>query len=315
VTGLAVLFTSAVVVCETSAFALAALCPMVFLTLQNVRAVLVVSGLSAVPLVIVTLRTGSLTRLQYMVPSTVLSLTFAVLAGTYIDKIARQNEERARMIAELRQRRAEIARLSHTAGVADERARMASEIHDTLAQGFTSIITLLQAAELRVVRDPGEAVRYLSMATWTARDNLAEARGLVAALTPPGLRAETLADAVRRLAGRLAEEKGIEVTADVGGAPDRLGTAVEVVILRTLQEGLANIGKHAEARTVSVELTELGSSVLLVLIDDGAGFDPAAPGRGFGLPGMRKRAEQVDGVLTIRSATGCGTILELEVPR
>jgi signal transduction histidine kinase len=65
---------------------------------------------------------------------------------------------------------------------------------------------------------------------------------------------------------------------------------------------------------VSVELTRTGPSVLLAVIDDGVGFDPAVPGRGYGLPGMRKRAEQVAGVLTIRSAAGCGTILELEVP-
>ena len=115
-----------------------------------------------------------------------------------------QSSERAHLIAELEASRAEVARLSHEAGVAAERARLAGEIHDTLAQGFTSIITLVQAAESEALRD-----ERLALAVRTARENLAESRALVAALAPSALGSGSLHDAVRRQAARFTEETGV----------------------------------------------------------------------------------------------------------
>ena len=218
-----------------------------------------------------------------------------------------QNVERGRLIAELESSRAENARLSHEAGVAAERARLAGEIHDTLAQGFTSIITLLQAA------DPALRDERLALAVRTAKENLAEARALVAALSPSALGSGSLPDAVRRQAARLAEESGPPCTFRTTGDERDLPTAVQVVLLRAAQEALTNVRRHADAREAAVLIAYTPTSVRLVVRDDGCGFDPASAA-GYGLTGMRQRAAQVNGTLTVRGDPSVGTTIELEVP-
>lgn len=98
---------------------------------------------------------------------------------------------------------------------------------------------------------------------------------------------------------------------DVGALP----TAIEVVLLRTAQEALANIAKHAVARRISVDLSATDEIVRLQVADDGAGFDPAVSTDGYGLAGMRRRAEDIGGTLAIDSRCGTGTTVTLEVPR
>ncbi|MEU0558517.1 histidine kinase [Dactylosporangium sp. NPDC006015] len=231
---LALLHLTAVWLDHTAAFALFAWAAMLFAALPLRPAIAVVAVLDLVPVPLAYLRDGTLTRVHGLIPLTVLGLAFAIVSGTYIDRLADQNEERAAMIAELSASRAEVARLSHEAGVLTERARLAAEIHDTLAQGFTSIITLAQAA----AADPAQTARRLEQVVGTARDNLAEARALVAALSPADLHTAGLVAAVRRQLSRLAAETGIRTACHLpspAGALIDLPTAQQVVLLRSLQ--------------------------------------------------------------------------------
>ena len=235
----------------------------------------------------------------------------SMLINLATEQLARQNTERAGLIAQLEAGRAEIAELSRQAGAAAERERLAAEIHDTLAQGFTSILTLVQAAAAEPDRD--RAGTYLDLAAHTARDNLGEARALVGALTPPAMSAGSLVDAVRRQAGRLTDECGIRAEftgAELGVVP----MPVEVVLLRSAQEALANVRRHSGARTAWVSIGGTEDTVLLTIADDGTGFDPAAAATGFGLRGMRNRVEQVGGTLTVDSGPN-GTTVRVEVCR
>jgi signal transduction histidine kinase len=236
-----------------------------------------------------------------------ISTVAGICIGLWILTTLRESEQRATLITELEASRAEVVRLSHEAGVAAERARLAGEIHDTLAQGFTSIVTLVQAA------DPGLRDERLALAVRTARENLAESRALIAALSPTALADASLPEAVRRSAARFTEEAGVPAAVRITGDPRPLPTRLEVVLLRAAQESLTNVRRHAFANEVGVLLAYAPSSVRLVIRDDGKGFDTAIAG-GFGLSGMRTRAAQVDGTLTVRSDADTGTIIELEIP-
>jgi len=283
-------------------------CPLIFLVLPLRRAVPFVIGACLMPLLCAGLRDGWGPELvTHLLPIFVVSAALAVWLGTWINRVIEQSRERGELIEELRRSRAEVSRLSHEAGAAAERERLAGEIHDTLAQGFTSIITLLQAAD-PVLRD-----ERVALAVRTARENLAESRTLIAALAPPALAAGSLAAAVRRQARSFTEETGVPASARVTGEPRELPTAAEVVLLRAAQEALANARRHAGAGEVEVLLAYAEGSVRLVVRDDGRGFDTAVAG-GFGLTAMRTRVEQAGGTLTVRSDPGDGTTLELEVP-
>lgn len=111
----------------------------------------------------------------------------AILFGAWIGQVMERSTQRAALIAQLESSREEVELLSHEAGIAEERTRLAREIHDTLAQRFTSIVTLVQAAESELDEDLPAARHHLELATRTARENLAEARAMVAALTPSPL--------------------------------------------------------------------------------------------------------------------------------
>jgi signal transduction histidine kinase len=242
-----------------------------------------------------------------------IGLVFAIGFGTYISRIIDQSAQRASLIEELESTRAELAAVQREGGMRDERERLAHEIHDTLAQGFTSIVMLLQAAQAKVGRDDDAVRRHLDAADRTARENLAEARSLVASLTPAPLQGASLADAVRRIADRLATETGVEAEVVVDGEPRALPPAEEVVLLRAVQEATANVRKHAGARAVRVCLTYGPDRTRLVVRDDGRGFDPGAADHGFGLPGMRRRIERAGGQLSVVSREGSGTTVEVVV--
>ena len=302
------LFAVAEVGSDNTGFLLFALTPMIFLTVTMRLAVPIVVVANLIPVAAALVRDGvSVFLLTHLGPIAIISTVFALFIGFWIDRVVEQSKERGALIAELEASRAEVVRLSHEAGAAAERARLAGEIHDTLAQGFTSIITLLQAA------DPELADERLALAVRTARVNLAESRTLIAALSPSALASGSLPDAVRRQVSRLIEESGLTATCRVTGDPRELPVAVEVVLLRAAQEALANARRHSRAQDVGVLLAYSETTVRLVVRDDGHGFDPATA-TGFGLRGMRARAEQVDGRLTVRSTPGSGSTIELEVP-
>jgi signal transduction histidine kinase len=235
-----------------------------------------------------------------------ISLWFAVLIGFWIFRIIVQSIDRRTVIAELEQTREELAAVSHRAGVLAERERFAREIHDTVAQGFTSVVVLLELAESDVDTDPVAARQRLAIARETARQNLAEARALVAALTPVDLQAAPLPEAVGRLVERFGAETGLPARLTVTGEPRALPANMEVVLLRAAQEALTNVRKHAGAGRVEVTL----DGAVLTVADDGAGFDPASPTGGYGLAGMRRRVEEIGGSVSIASGPG-GTTVEV----
>jgi signal transduction histidine kinase len=313
-TAVLLLFVVAVMADTNSGFVLFAVCPLAFMLLQTPIAVTVCAvAILMPPLSVIVGRGFDDPSLSTLLPMTAMLIVASVLMGRWTERIMSQSTERAELIKELESSQAEVARLSREAGTAAERERLAREIHDTLAQGFTSIVTLTQAMESELDTDPAAARRHLELAARTARENLAEARQMVAALSPSALAAGSLEDAVRRQAERLSEESPIAVTCEVAPLP-ALGTATEVVFLRAAQEALTNVRKHAKASTVFVRLSVSDGLVRLSVTDDGVGFDPDGPAAGFGLRGMRTRVAQVGGELKVHSGHSRGTTVELEVP-
>ncbi|MGW2786994.1 sensor histidine kinase [Streptomyces populi] len=239
----------------------------------------------------------------------VVTLVFSGALGSWIIRIMEQSRERAELITELDASRHEIARLSAMHGALSERERFSREIHDTLAQGFTSLLMLVQAVEAELDHDLPQARRHLALMDETARQNLAEARALVAGGAPADLDGTTLPDALRRLAAR--HDASIAVTGPVRPLP----AGPEVVVLRSCQEALANARKHAGSPSaVTVGLVYAADSLALSVRDDGRGFDPAAPVDGYGLAGLRARAAEVGGTALIRSAPGDGTTVTVCLP-
>jgi signal transduction histidine kinase len=206
-------------------------------------------------------------------------------------------------------------------GVLAERQRLAREIHDTLAQGFTSIVMHLEAAEQALPASPETALGHIDWARGTARESLAEARRVVWALRPEILEGASLPEAIEHLVGRWSEESGVTASTDVTGTARPLPTHAEATLLRATQEALANVRKHARARNVAVTLSYMVDIVALDVRDDGVGFDPAQAARdngntagGFGLAAMQERVEQQGGKLIIESAPGEGATLVVELP-
>ncbi|MFJ8966469.1 sensor histidine kinase [Lentzea sp. NPDC102401] len=232
----------------------------------------------------------------------------------------RESEQRRRLIEELTATRADLARAQHTAGVLAERERLAHEIHDTLAQGLSSIQLLLSAAERVLPDTSGNAARYVRQARQAAADDLAEARRFVAALTPPALDDTTLADALERLCATTGARHRITARFHLTCDPVPLPTAHEVALLRIAQAAIANTVRHAGATTVEITLSHSGDEIALGVVDDGTGFDPSSlpapdPGEGgFGLAAMRTRARALGGSLTVESAPGHGTALAARLP-
>ena len=243
-------------------------------------------------------------------------LSVGVGSGTvlFIDAVMRESQQRHRLIAELESTRRELADAERAAGVLGERQRLAREIHDTLAQGFTSIVMLLEAAEAEIGSDQVAARRHLDQARRTARESLGEARGVVWALQPEALDGTSLPQALGRLAERLREETGVMASSRVTGTPYGLTPHAETALLRAAQEALANVRKHAQAHEVVLTLSYVADRVILDIRDDGRGFDPAAGVDGFGLRGMRARMEEIGGSLTVESTPGEGTTLVVAVP-
>ncbi|WP_345046273.1 sensor histidine kinase [Streptomyces rameus] len=232
----------------------------------------------------------------------------------------RESEQRRRLIEELTATRADLAQAQHTAGVLAERERLAREIHDTLAQGLSSIQLLLRAAERALPGRPDAAGRHVDAARQAAVDNLAEARRFVAALTPPALEDTTLAGALERLCSTAGSRHRITARFRLTGDPVPLATAHEVALLRIAQSALANTVSHAHATTAEITLGYGDDHVALGVVDDGTGFDPDRPptpdpeGGGFGLAAMRARVHSLGGALTITSTPGHGTTLTARLP-
>jgi signal transduction histidine kinase len=241
---------------------------------------------------------------------------WAALLALWMRTIMRESTRRKQLIEQLEAAQEELAAVERQAGILEERQRMAQEIHDTLAQGFTSIVLQLEAADQALPEDLSSVEDRIHKARDTARINLEEARRLVLALQPEPLQQTSLAEALRRETHRWEQNTGVSTSFSVTGLPKTLHPQCEVTLLRALQEGLNNVFKHAQAADVNITLSYMADQVALDIQDDGQGFDPQNldTSRGFGLQAMRQRAEQNGGTVIVESAEGKGTTLVIQMP-
>ncbi|MBM3153900.1 MAG: HAMP domain-containing protein [Chloroflexi bacterium] len=229
-------------------------------------------------------------------------------AQTIADQLAVAIEN-ARLYAETRQ----IA-------VMEERNRMAREIHDTLAQGFTGIILQLEAAEQSLSHGSKDVERHIAQAASLARKSLAEARRSVWNLRPQALEKVKLADALKQEVVRFAHETGIDARFAITGERRDLSPDLEAGLLRICQEALTNVRKHARATLVEVSLGFDDMLVTLTVRDDGVGFKPETIGettrkeRRFGLTSMQERARGLGGTFELQSTKRKGTLVRVVLP-
>jgi GAF domain-containing protein len=210
---------------------------------------------------------------------------------------------------------------SRELATAEERNRLAREIHDTLAQGLTAVTLQLEVAD-ELLDDPsrlGEAREKVRRGMEVTRANLEEARRSVMDLRAAPLQDQTLPEALSRLTASAAQEHHFEGCFRVHEVEGRLPSHLEAGFYRIAQELLSNIGKHARATQVDMTLKRWNGSLLLAVTDDGVGFDPAAPRAagvtgGFGLVGLRERVALLGGQLQIDSAPDEGTSVRIKVP-
>ncbi|MEL7978083.1 sensor histidine kinase [Isoptericola sp. F-RaC21] len=246
----------------------------------------------------------------------VLGAAVAVGVVLGIEAFVRESQTRQRTVDELTQVRQHLAQAERERAVTDERARLARDIHDTLAQSLSAIELLLRAADDAVGTDDARARDLVGQARGAARDSLAEARRVVQDLTPPDLDRTTLVAALRRVAERQPLDVAVHTAGDVRPLP----VPVETALLRIAQSALANVVQHADARRARLTLTYERDTVTLDVVDDGRGFDPAVAGaagtsgRGFGLPSVRARARELGGTVALETSPGAGTALAVTLP-
>lgn len=238
----------------------------------------------------------------------------ALLIGLAYRALRREAEERERLLAELIRTRQQLAQTEREQGALAERARLAREIHDTVAQGLSSIQMLLRAAE----RDtPEPAAGYIRLARETAADSLADTRQIIRELTPTRL-GDGLVAALRRLGQEQSDRASIPVEVTAEELDLSMGT--QTALLRIAQGALSNATRHANATRIVVELARDDTTARLVVRDDGRGFDAASAvadsheADSFGLHAMRERVEQLDGTLTINSVPRQGTEVTARLP-
>jgi len=199
--------------------------------------------------------------------------------------------------------------------IVEERNRLTRDVHDALSHTFTGIKFLLEAAD-KVGPTP-EALECIAEARKLAVEGAQEARRSVLALRPAQLEeAGDLAAAIGNLARRQSRAGSIEIDVEISGDPFPLPGDVEENLLRTCQEALANVLKHADASQVTIGLAFGVQEVTLSVRDDGVGFDPDSvpPGTGFGLTSMRQRSTRLGGEFTLSTRIGEGTEIQLRTP-
>ncbi|MCJ0869561.1 sensor histidine kinase [Streptomyces sp. AP-93] len=287
--------------------------PQFVIFVENLRAAIVLSGLGAAAITLGgTLRQGW--GAENLTTNTISSLSVyavSVLIALLTPRALAARDERAQLRAELDSAQLDLAAAHRVQGAAQERERLAREIHDTLAQGFASIIVLAEAARSGLESDPARSAQQLLSIEQTARENFAEARVLVGAAPQSGLTPGSVAVTLRRTLDRFSQDTGLHVISDL--AEVECDQPTRIALLRCTQESLANVRKHAAASTVDVVLAQRPYGVELEITDDGQGF-AVEDARGFGLGGMRKRLAELGGDLTVTSSVGDGTRILALIP-
>lgn len=301
-------------------FVLAGLYSQIFLMLSPRWAVLATISLTLLALI-----SGGAGALHWENPALWAAISGAaagLLLYGWITAIIRQSLARKALIEQLADAQAALGQAERSAGASEERQRLAGDLHDTLAQGFVSVVLHLEAAEETLLHDPPLAQRHLQQAKSSARRSLAQARAVMQELRqPPAVLPlpQALQDTVQHWSGAT----GIPALAMVTGIPQPLQRDTEAALLLALQEALANVRKHAAATRVDITLSYMDDQVVLDVQDDGAGFDPVsdpAAGDGllsgsYGLTAMRERVARLGGALVIESSPGEGATLAITLPK
>lgn len=304
--------------------------PLFFLQLHLLRTRVALVAIIGSTLVVIAAQgshSGSVSVAAVLGP--LFGAAFAVVMGFAYRALYREGVNQRRALDELRRTRAALAGEQHRAGVLAERERLARDIHDTLAQGFSSIVLVSRSARAALdAGDTGLAAQRLDTVAATASDNLGEARDFVRGLSAGNLEAAAgaLAGRFARLCAateRTARASGVELECRFreDGEPLAVPTDVSGALLRTAQSCLANVLAHAGATRAVLSLGYLAGEVTLDVYDDGAGFDPAAlptearpDGTGFGLLGLRARIGALGGSVDVESAPGEGTVVAVRIP-
>ncbi|MBX3083388.1 MAG: GAF domain-containing sensor histidine kinase [Anaerolineae bacterium] len=213
--------------------------------------------------------------------------------------------------------RARLFARSTQLGALEERARLAREIHDTLAQGMSAITLQLETADaLLETGMTGERLRQtIQRALSLTRQNLEEARRSVQDLRAASLDNQPLPDALRSLIHSLTTGSNLLVKLGVSDELPPLPPRIEAALYRLVQETVTNVVQHAKAKELEVQLNASEHSLHLIVVDDGQGFDPAnAPQGRFGLIGLNERARLLGGTAEICSAPGTGTAVQITIP-
>ena len=203
--------------------------------------------------------------------------------------------------------------------VLEERNRMAREIHDTLAQGFTGIILQLEAADQVSDGSTAELGDHLDRAKSLARESLQEARRSMWGLLPHALERHSLDAALQEEVDLFSAGGPVAASFSVSGVRRDLPPDVQTAIFRICQESLTNVRRHAGATEVKVDMSFSPESVRLKVKDNGVGFDvdgvkARGEGRGFGLTGMEQRATLLGGTLSVTGQNGKGAVVEVIIP-
>ena len=203
----------------------------------------------------------------------------------------------------------ELVEQQREAAILKERTRMARDIHDTLAQGFTGVIVQMEAAEEALMEeDPENAVRHVRRARKLARESLGEARRSVHALRPQALEKAGFADALKAIIKNTTVGTSLRSEFQLQGEPRELGPDVEENLLHIGQEALTNALRHARATKFQAQLSFGSEAVRLELSDNGDGFAiDGVNGDGLGLIGMKERAEQIGATVEVSTKPGAGT--------
>jgi signal transduction histidine kinase len=238
-------------------------------------------------------------------------LIISTIIGTFISSIIKQSTDRQRLIDELTQSRANLMKVEREVGRLAERQRLARDIHDSLAQHFTSIIMHLSATKHG---NPEATQTQVQQAESSAREGLTEIRRIVWDMQPEQIEKASLVEAIEELAARWSAENSVLVKMAMTGTPRSLNSSVETALLRISQEAMHNINKHAQAKNVNITFSFMEDIFVMDIADDGLGFDPSKTSNGFGLKTMQDRAEELSGTLTIESERGTGTAIAVSIP-
>jgi signal transduction histidine kinase len=236
-----------------------------------------------------------------------------ILLALFIGAITNESERRQQLIQKLQAAQSDLAQSERRAGMLAERQRLAREIHDTLAQGFTSIVMHLEAAEQAIGQDDAIVQKHVDRARRTARGSLEQARRVVNDLMPEPLERASLPEAIARVAEQWSAQHDIASTTTCTGHCAPLPPEIEIILLRATQEALNNIAKHARASQATITLSYMPDVIMLDVQDDGAGMRDAAA-RGTGLTAMQQRLTAAGGSLHIETEPGVGTTLVLSIP-